>query len=69
MRFLEDVHKRQLCSVQLSAEKLKQLRQAVLSEFELQLLVDDLLVWGAVGVKVAKEDGNTRYLCMFTSNY
>jgi len=39
VRFLEDVQKRQLCSVQLSAENLMQLRQAVLS------VADDLLAW------------------------
>jgi len=57
VRFLEDVQQRYLCSVQLSAESLEQLRQAGLSEFELQLLVDNLPVWGPMGVKVAREDG------------
>jgi len=57
VRFIEDVQKRHLCSVQVSPESLEQLRQAVTKEFELQLFVDDLPVWGPLGVIVAREDG------------
>jgi len=57
VRFLEEVQERHLCLSPLSTEDLERLRQAVLSEFELQLLVDDLPVWGPLGKKVAIGDG------------
>ena len=57
MRFLEEAQQRHLCSSPLSAEDLKRLKQAVLSGFELQLFVDDLPVWGPLGEKVTREDG------------
>lgn len=54
--FLQESNQRPLCSVQLTAEDLSLLREAVRKQFWLQMFVDDLPVWGPLGkIGSAKE--------------
>ena len=54
--FLQESNQRPLCSVQLTAEELPLLREAVRKQFWLQMFVDDLPVWGPLGkIGSAKE--------------
>ena len=51
VNFLQNLEQRPLCSVQLSKEVVEKLEVAVQKEFWVQLIIDDLAVWGSMGVK------------------